>query len=134
MAHVYLDTSALVKLVVEERESTALRRSLVLWPNRVSSEVSVVELLRAVRRSAGNRTLECERRAMLVLSRIGLHALNRSLLLEAAVLSPRSLRTLDAIHLATALRIRDGLEGFIAYDRRLAEAAKVLDLPVRAPS
>ena len=98
---VYLDSSALVKLVVTEPETAALRRYLRAHPERVSSALARVEVCRALRRTgATEATL---RRTDQMLGRIALVAMDDPLLRAAAALSPSGLRSLDAVHLATAL-------------------------------
>ncbi|HSK57379.1 MAG TPA: type II toxin-antitoxin system VapC family toxin [Jiangellales bacterium] len=127
----YLDTSALVKLVVREPESAALAGLLTKNSGpHVSSALARTELVRAVRRhgdpAAAGRALE-------VLAGIALMNLTAGVLDEAAVLEPRTLRTLDALHLASALRLGDDADGMVVYDARLAEAARARGLDVLAP-
>lgn len=127
---VYLDSSALVKLVVTEPETAALRRYLRAHPERVSSALARVEVCRALRRAgATEATL---RRADQVLGRIALVAMDDPLLRAAAALSPSGLRSLDAVHLATALSL-DGLDAVVTYDRRLDAAAAQTGLVVASP-
>ena len=127
---VYLDSSALVKLVVTEPETAALRRYLRAHPERVSSALARVEVCRALRRTgATEATL---RRADQMLGRIALVAMDDPLLRAAAALSPSGLRSLDAVHLATALSL-DGLDAVATYDRRLDAAAAQTGLVVAAP-
>ena len=128
---VYPDSSALVKLVVTEPESAALRHYLVEHRERVSSALARVEVCRAVRRAgASERTL---RRAEQVLSRVGLVAVDEPLLRDAAALSPTGLRSLDAVHLATALSL-EGLDAVVTYDQRLDAAASEAGLAVESPA
>ena len=132
MTMLYLDSSALVKLIVAEPESPALLKLLRAWPIRVSSALSLAEVPRALRRagfSAGAR-----RRARDVLARINLVDIDRRVLAGAAALDPAALRTLDAIHLATALSIREDLQAVVTYDRRLTAAAQRAQLEVLAPA
>jgi uncharacterized protein len=131
---VYLDTSALVKLAVDEPESKALRAMLESAPRRVSSELVVVELFRAVRRRDPGGDLGLETLAGEVLKTVSLYAMTRPLLMEAALLGPAELRSLDAVHLATALRLSDELEAIISYDQRLSVAAETNGLQVLAPA
>jgi predicted nucleic acid-binding protein len=131
---VYLDTSALVKLAVVEAESSALRRWLRASPisARVTSDLARAELVRAVRAAgAGDRVLA---QARSVLARISTIPLSREVLDQAGTLEPSMMRTLDAIHLASALTLADQLDGFVTYDRRLAEAATLAGVSVAAPA
>ncbi len=126
----YADTSALVKLVIEERESTSLRHFLA-DRRLASSLVGAVELSRTVRRVLPSRAAEEQVRE--VLARLDLIAFNSDLASRAAGLDPPALRSLDAIHLATALSLGEDLGVFVAYDDRLLRAARRLRLPVEAP-
>ena len=130
--HVYLDSSALVKLVVLEPESAALREVLKGHAARLSSGLAEVEVPRALRR-AGYGAAE-QRRAGELLARIALVDVDRAILRAAAAIAPSNLRSLDAIHLATALSLGQDLAGIITYDQRLAEAALSADLEVWAPT
>jgi predicted nucleic acid-binding protein len=125
----YLDSSALAKLIVEEAESQALRRALGAWPRRVSSRISVVEVLRAVRR----RDRSAEPLARSVLAHVALLAVGDRVLMAAGLLDPPALRALDAIHLASALRLGSSLTAFVTYDARQLEAAETFGLPVTSP-
>ena len=125
----YLDASALVKLVVEEPESAALRVALGSWPRRASSRIVVVEVVRAARR----RALSTERLALRLLANIALLEDDNRLLASAALSEPTDLRTLEAIHLASALRLRRNLAAFVSYDERQLAAAAAAGLPVASP-
>jgi predicted nucleic acid-binding protein len=125
----YLDASALVKLAIEEEESETLRRALRAWPRRASSRVAVVEVVRAVRR----RKQTAEPLARRVLAHVALVRVDDRVLAAAALLDPLALRALDAIHLASALRLGADLDAFISYDGRQLEAAAALGLPVTSP-
>lgn len=130
MAH-YLDTSALVKLVVAEAQSAALRQWLgVIERQPVAGDLSRTELMRAVRRVAPDRAL----RSREVLDSITLIEISTAIVEAAARLDPTSLRSLDAIHLATALELGDDLEALVTYDDRLASAARSVGIAVVAPS
>ena len=132
MPVVYLDSSAIVKLVVREPESSALFDWLVDWPDRTSSVVARVEVIRALRRSgAGDAS---RRRALDVLGRIALMSLDRSVVDVACEIAPPDLRSLDAIHLATALAVGSELAGLVTYDDRLAAAATRSRIGVWAPA
>lgn len=125
----YCDTSALTKLVVHESESTALVAYLGTDFPLVSSDVAITELPRAVLR----RAPEMRERIDQTLDSLTLVTLSVRLLNRAGAIPPPQLRSLDAIHLASALTIRDELRAFIAYDTRLLEAAAALGLPVASP-
>jgi len=127
---VYLDSSALVKLVVKEAESTALRRFLRSHPIRVSSALARVEVTRAVRAQGPDAQL----RAQAVLSRIRLLRLDDETLSTAAQLDPGVLRSLDAIHLASARAFGAEMEALVTYDARMREAAALLGFAVFAPA
>jgi hypothetical protein len=126
---VYLDSSALVKLVVVERESAALRRFLVDEPDRASCALARVEVIRAVR-IHGPATVN---RAQRLLQRLNLVEVDDELLEAAAALDPRILRSLDAIHVAAAQLLGEELTAVVTYDRRMAAAAELLELTVAAP-
>jgi predicted nucleic acid-binding protein len=127
--HTYLDSSALAKIVNRERESGALARRL-RGARLVTSALARVEVARAARRltTPPRRPLDEVLRAVTVV------AIDDDVLLAAAELEPAQLRTRDAIHLATALRVEQELDGFITYDRRLGDAAVRAGLPVEAPA
>ncbi len=127
---VYLDSSALVKLVVTEPESAALRRYLRRHGVRVSSALARVEVPRAVRAN-GPAALS---RAQDILERLQLLRLDEQVLDAAASLDPGVLRALDAIHLASAAALGTDLEAVVTYDRRMAEAAGLMRMDVAAPS
>lgn len=129
-AVVYLDSSAIVKLVVAEPESEALLRFLRSRPIRVSSALARVEVLRAV--SPHGKAAMARGRA--VLARVGLLALDDALLDEAAALSPGELRSLDAIHLASARVFGNELEALVTYDARMTRAAAHLGFGCVAPA
>ena len=117
----YVDASALVKLVVEEPESEALERELRAWPLRVSSVVTAVEVPRAARRGSDDPAIAS--RADELVRRLTLLELDREVIELAAAIQPPMLRSLDAIHLASALSLGRELEGLLTYDSRLAGAA-----------
>ena len=132
MSLIYLDASALVKLIVTEPESSALLAFLRSRPDRLSSALSLTEVPRALRRAHFGGAVR--RRAQRLLARLALVDVDRRILSAAVALEPPALRTLDAIHLATALVVREDLAGLVTYDRRLAAAAERLDLEVLAPA
>lgn len=128
----YLDTSALVKLVVLEAESAALRELLDAFPadTRFASALARTELVRAISRQGPPDSIAHARR---VLGRLDLIPLTNRLLDSAASLAPPELRTLDAIHLSSALTAPE-LRAMITYDGRLAQAATDSGINVLAPT
>ncbi len=110
----------------------ALIERLKTWPERLSSALALTELPRALGRAGQGAA--AYRRAREVLGRIALVDVDRRILATAAALEPRALRTLDAIHLATALAVREDLEIVVTYDRRLRAAAERVQIDVVAPA
>ena len=129
---VYLDSSAIVKLVITEPESQALRAYLADRDERVASALARVEVFRALRR-AHAAAPALLRRADDVLEGIALVAVDEPVLRDAAGLESPPLRSLDAVHLATALSLEE-LDAFVTYDRRLATASAEAGLPVASPA
>lgn len=127
---VYLDSSALVKLVVREPESAALIGYLKQHTARASCGLARTEVVRAVS-PQGGRALA---RARKLLNRIDLVALDDELLDDAGLLGPTVLRSLDAIHLAAARSLGRDLVAVVTYDSRMAVAATELGLDVASPS
>lgn len=129
---IYLESSALVKLAVRETESEALRHWLADRPDtaHVTSALSSVEVQRAVMRSQPESLL----RAREVVESVDTVPVSEDVLAEAAALGPASLRTLDAVHLAIALRLARVLTAVVGYDDRLLQAAKARGLPVARPT
>jgi len=117
----YIDTSALVKLVVVEPETAALRAWLAEEDrDLVACDLVRTELMRTVRRVEPERVL----RAREVLDAITLVEVTTAVFEEAGRLDPADLRSLDAVHVAAALDLGDGLEGLVTYDDRLSRAAE----------
>ena len=130
----YLDASALVKLAIREAETDALRDQLLGYATRATSRLAAVEVPRAlVRRGSESVALGGDAVAA-ALEGIIVVELDEAIASVAASLEPASLRSLDAIHLATALAMGDELEALITYDDRLADAARAAGLAVIAPS
>lgn len=126
----YLDTSALVKLVVNEPETEPLRAWLAAVPrNPVACDLVRAELVRAVRQAAPGLLV----RARTVLDAVTLTEVTTTLFEAAGRLDPAILRTLDAVHVASALDLGDDLEGFVTYDERLARAAELNGIAVVSP-
>jgi predicted nucleic acid-binding protein len=126
---VYLDSSALVKLVIQERESADLATFLAQRPVQISSALARVEVVRAVRAQGPDAVA----RARQVLHRVHLLRLDDVLLDAATDINSALLRTLDAIHLAAARTLGGALDELVTYDRRMAMAAEDLGLTVVAP-
>lgn len=128
----YLDTSALVKLVTREAESIALQSYLAERPDSrwVTSGLTRAELLRAVYRSGVAQALDDART---VLATLDILALTDRQLDQAGVLPPAGLRTLDAIHLVAAKTVGPTLTAVVTYDARMFEAARQAGLPVARP-
>lgn len=126
----YLDASAIVKLAVEEPESAALRRYLRRRQPCVSSALARTE----VARSLLPLGLEAMRRGQDVLSRVDLIRVNDRVLTAAGSLFPAEIRSLDAIHLATAQALGADLARVVTYDDRMAVAARAMGYSVLAPS
>jgi predicted nucleic acid-binding protein len=126
----YLDSSALVKLVVAEPESAPLAKHLRARPQRVTCALARVEVVRAVRGHGAAAT----GRARRLLERLVLVRIDDALLDAAAELRGPPLRSLDALHIAAAQELGDELGELVTYDRRMAEAATALGLRVSAPA
>jgi len=125
----YVDSSALVKLVVREPESAALRAFLRRRTARASCALARVEVLRAVRHH-GPAAIA---RAHQIVERLELMRLDDGLLDAAARLPIEPLRSLDAIHLAAAQRLGHDLSVLVSYDERMLAAARRLGIPVASP-
>ena len=129
MAATYLDSSALVKLAVQEPESGALRRYLKRRRPLVSSALARTEVLRALLLE-GDEALT---RGRAVLASVEIIRINDRILNAAAVLRPPEIRSLDAIHLATAQHLGTDLGRVVTYDERILHAAKQLRIRTAAP-
>jgi uncharacterized protein len=128
---IYLDSAAVVKLVHAEPESPALR----LWLDEraetgwISSVLTEIESFRALARYAPDAVS----RLPAVLDLIDLIDLDPRIRILARTAQPATVRSLDAIHLGTALHARPGLTSFVTYDKRLLDAAQAAGLPVDSP-
>jgi uncharacterized protein len=125
----YLDASAFVKLVKDEPESAALDAALEAWPRKSSSALLEVEGPRAARRT--NPLAYDAARALI--GGMELVEIDADIRRAAAALEDPGLRSLDAIHLATALSLGDRCGAFFAYDDRLIAAARAHGLGVTVP-
>jgi len=128
MGIAYADSSALVKLIVAEDESAAVHRWFVEAPEIACSRVGLIEAVRA----AGRRAHDAAHRDW-VLAQPVVVELDATIAALAATVAPGTLRSMDAIHLATALALLPDLDAFVTYDDRLAAAARGLGLPVIRP-
>ena len=129
---IYLDASALVKLAVTEPESAALARWLRENDRliRVSSPIARVEVPRAVWRAAPGSLPQ----AYTIVRRLREIRLTEAVFTRAAGVRPNVLRTLDAIHVASAMSIRADLTALVSYDKRMLAAAEEAGLPTACPA
>jgi len=128
---IYLDSAAVVKLVHAEPETPALRawldeRAETGW---LSSVLVEIETFRAVARYAPAAVT----RLPPVLDQIDLIDLSPHIRILAQTVRPVTVRSLDAIHLGTALSARDNVTSFVSYDKRLLDAAITAGLPAESP-
>lgn len=132
MVALYADTSALAKLIRPEKESSALVAFLSgdnTWgeaPALISSDLSTVELHRAARREGSVSWNDVDR----VVNKVHSLRIRPEIISFASHVDPAGLRSLDALHLASALRTECDL---IAYDQRLIQAAQGAGLTVYSP-
>ena len=129
---IYLDSAAVVKLAHAEPESSALRgwlddRAETGW---ISSVLTEIESFRALARYAP----EAVSRLPAVLDQIDLIDLDPPIRILAQAVRPAAVRSLDAIHLGTALHARRALTSFVTYDKRLLDAARATGLPADSPA
>jgi len=127
---IYLDSSAIVKLVIREPETDALRAFVALGPTRVTSALARAEVPRALRRHGRSAMT----RGAQTLRALDLLVLDDALLDQAAALDAEPLRSLDAIHIASAQQLGADLAGLVTYDTRMIVAARSLGLPVATPT
>ena len=126
MTTLYLDSSAITKLVIEERGSAAIRAA-VTDATLVTSRIAVVEVTRAVARV--DAAADCDP----VFDVLAFVELDEDLARAAAVAGTPDLRSLDAIHLASAALLGDELDAFVTYDTRQAHAVAIAGITVRSP-
>jgi predicted nucleic acid-binding protein len=129
---IYLDSAAVVKLVHTEPDSAALRgwldeRAETQW---ISSVLTEIESFRALARYAP----EAASRLPAVLDQIDLIDLDQRIRMLARTVTPATVRSLDAIHLGTALHVRSALTSFVTYDERLLDAVQAAGLPIDSPT
>lgn len=126
----YIDASAFIKLFVLEQESEVVTRTIdEEWTNLVASEILAIEAFRVALRRGGQAPAEATR----LLRRVVLLPLSQATREAAYRVGPTELRTLDAIHLATALSQEAEASAIFTYDQRLAEASSNAGLQVLAP-
>lgn len=130
MPTTYLDSSAIVKLVISEPESAALRQHLRRCRPLVSSALARTEVLRALL-GEGDEGLT---RGRAVLASLDLIRVSNRVLDDAARLLPAEVRSLDAIHLATAQQLSSELDQIVTYDDRMLRAAERLGMRTARPS
>ncbi len=129
----YLDPSAIVKLVQRESESQALRRFLRRHreDQRVTSTLARVEVVRAVLPGGSEAVAQARRQ----LARLHQITMDSELLDQAATVMPGTLlRTLDAVHVVSAQLLGGDLRAVVTYDRRMSDVAVATGLPVAAPA
>jgi len=129
MTVAYVDASALTKLVLAEHDSAPMLRWYVESERVLCSRVGIVEMRRAARRREHDPV-----HLDTIAASVEVIELDTIVGRRAAMLLPTSLRSLDAIHLASALVIAAEVDAFVTYDVRLAEAAREAGLPVVVPS
>jgi predicted nucleic acid-binding protein len=127
MSIVYVDSSALVRLATDEPGAEAVAALISEDSEIVTSAVSLVEVRRALARVAPGYDPDD------ILDQCIVIALDASVIARAGLLAPASLRSLDAIHVASALMIADDLDAFVTCDQRQASAAVAAGLPVSVP-
>jgi predicted nucleic acid-binding protein len=125
----YIDSSAIVKLAVAEPESQPLRRYLARRQPLVTSAMARTEVARALMPSGP----EAVARGQQVLRRLQLVRVNDRVLSEAGAMEPAELRSLDAIHLASARQLRSTVRQIVTYDERMAGAATAAGWSVASP-
>jgi predicted nucleic acid-binding protein len=132
---IYLDASALAKTILDEEWSSALNAYLS-GAELVSSELVLTEVPRALRRESATRAdLSLEsllNQAEAQFETVALRPVEEALLLGAGRLAEPALRSLDAIHVVTALHVYP-IDAFVTYDKRQAAVARRVGLQTAAP-
>lgn len=131
----YADTSALVKLLVREAESEAVEAELARWPGIATSSIASIEIARALLRAreASRESVADAITTDDLVSALAEIPLTTRVRDVAGRLEPAGLRTLDAIHLASALELGDDLGALLTYDHRLADAARTRGIDISSP-
>jgi predicted nucleic acid-binding protein len=125
----YLDSSAIIKLVIPETESEKLRAELGRWGRHASSALARTEVVRA----AARVDLAARQPAQRVVRALSVIAVTDEILDRAADIEPLVLRSLDALHLASALSLENVLGSMVTYDARLGDAARAAGIYVLSP-
>lgn len=132
----YVDTSALLKLLVREAESAVIEQELVRWPNLATSIVTEVELPRAVARAREDRPDAVIDGSLIlqgVVASAAIIELSEEIVAAARIVGPVHVGALDAIHIASALSLDKDLAGVATYDGRMADALTRVGVNVIAP-
>lgn len=129
MTVAYVDASALTKLILDEPDSTTMRRWYVGSERVLCSRIGIVETRRAVGRSKHDAA-----HLDVILRSVEVVEFDADIARQASMIAPATLNTLDAIHLASAVRLGEAVDAFVTYDNRLAEAARAAGLPVIRPA
>ena len=132
----YVDTSALLKLLVREAESTAIERELLKWSSLATSVVTEVELPRAVARAREDRPDSVIDGSLIlqgVISSAAIIELNENIIAAARNVAPVHVGALDAIHIASALSLDQDLAGVATYDNRMSDSLTQTGVKVIAP-
>lgn len=125
----YIDTSAFVKLIIQEAESPALTRYLKGWRHWASTTLLRTEALRALRRQGQGYVAPARQ----LFTWMNFVRLDEPLLDRGGELDTKEMRSLDAIHLAAALSLGPDLGVVVTYDQRMADAAQQYGLTVCDP-
>jgi uncharacterized protein len=127
---IYVDTSVFGRVILDEPDKDAIRRDLAKFDRRVASRLLRVELRRLARRE------DVLEEADHVLDDVQLIPIDEGVLASAETIQPTNVGTLDAIHLATAVRLAKAgkLDALMTYDKRLADGAREHDITVLSPS
>lgn len=126
MDRLYIDTSPLGRVLLGERDAAAIRSALEGSESRVASRLTPLELRRVAFREGVTHRIDA------LLEGIAFVPLDEHVIVIAETIEPATVATLDAIHLATAVRVR--ADAMMTYDRRLAAAARAHGLQVLAPT
>lgn len=128
MTVAYVDASALAKLVLDEPGSVAMRHWYVETERALCSRIGIVE----TRRAAGRRAHDPDHLEVILRS-LEVVEFDSAIATRASAVAPTTLRTLDAIHIGSAVALGAAIDSFVTYDDRLADAARAIGLPVIRP-